>query len=72
MLPLFHQIEEFQLHAILEEEVKKTKKKKKEIKKMNRADVKFHCRGCNLDVCSGDDIEVIENAHKVNISKSFR
>lgn len=63
---------EFQLQAILEERVKNTKKTKKEIKKINPADVKFCCRSCNMDVCSGEDIEVIEAAHPVNVSERFR
>ncbi|XP_075895861.1 interferon-induced helicase C domain-containing protein 1 isoform X3 [Nelusetta ayraudi] len=64
-------IMEFQLQAILEERVKNTKKTKKEIKKINPADVKFCCRSCNMDVCSGEDIEVIEAAHPVNVSERF-
>lgn len=71
MLP-FDQILEFQLQAILEEKVKNTKKIKKEIKKLNPADVKFCCRSCNIDACAGEDIKVIETAHRVNVSKKFR
>lgn len=63
---------EFQLQAILEEKVKSTKKSRREIKKLSPADVKFCCRSCNVDACSGDDIEVIEAAHRVNVSKKFR
>lgn len=68
----FDQIMEFQLQAILEEGVKNTKKTRKGIKKLNPADVKFCCRSCNVDACSGEDIDVIEKAHRVNISKKFR
>lgn len=56
----------------MEDKVKKTKKKQKEIRNENPSDVKFSCRGCNVDVCSGEDIEVIENVHKVNVTEKFR
>lgn len=56
----------------MEQKVKNTKKTQKEIQKFNPADVKFCCRRCNVDACSGEDIEVIEKAHRVNVSKQFR
>lgn len=63
---------EFQLQAIMEERVKNKKKTQEEIKKLSPGDVKFCCRSCNIDACSGEDIEVIEKAHRVNVSKKFR
>lgn len=60
------------MQAIMEERVKKTKKKQKDIKKENPSDVKFRCRGCSKDVCTGEDIEVIEKVHRVNVTERFR
>lgn len=68
----FHQIFEFQLQAILERDVRVTKKKKKDFKKVSPSEVKFSCRGCNGDVCAGSDIEVIDSVHRVNVSPQFR
>lgn len=67
----FHQITDFQMEAILVE--KMTVKKKKE-KKMQDAkgEVKFTCRSCSKHVCTGDDIQMIENMHRVNVTPEFR
>ncbi|XP_022596472.1 interferon-induced helicase C domain-containing protein 1 isoform X1 [Seriola dumerili] len=65
------QILEFQMQAILEEKVRVTKKKHKDMKTENPSEVKFSCRGCSLDVCSGEDIQVIENIHRVNVTPEF-
>lgn len=69
---LFHQIYEFQFQAITEEKVRKKKKKQKEMKSENPSDVKFSCRGCSKHVCTGEDIQIIENMHRVNVTSQFR
>lgn len=65
-------ITEFQLQAIMEEKIRMTKKKQKGMKKESPSELKLSCRGCNKHVCAGDDIQVIENMHRVNVSPEFR
>lgn len=62
---------EFQIQAIMEERVRMVKKKQKGIKTENPSNVKFSCRGCSKHVCSGEDIEIIENMHRVNVTTQF-
>uniref|UniRef100_A0A8D3DY22 RNA helicase n=1 Tax=Scophthalmus maximus TaxID=52904 RepID=A0A8D3DY22_SCOMX len=64
-------IYEFQFQAITEEKVRKKKKKQKEMKSENPSDVKFSCRGCSKHVCTGEDIQIIENMHRVNVTSQF-
>lgn len=56
----------------MEERVRMVKKKQKGIKTENPSNVKFSCRGCSKHVCSGEDIEIIENMHRVNVTTQFR
>lgn len=49
-----------------------TKKKQKDIKNENPSEVKFSCRSCSKDACTGEDIEVIEKVHRVNVTAQFR
>uniref|UniRef100_A0A6Q2Z686 RNA helicase n=1 Tax=Esox lucius TaxID=8010 RepID=A0A6Q2Z686_ESOLU len=67
-----NRIKEYQIQAIMEERVRTTKKKQKGLKKESPSKVKFSCRGCNKPVCSGEDIEIIENMHRVNVKPQFR
>ncbi|XP_077435578.1 interferon-induced helicase C domain-containing protein 1 [Vanacampus margaritifer] len=64
------QIEGFQIQAILEDRVKMTNKnlRKSELP----SEVKLSCRNCTKFVCSGDDIQIIEGMHHVNVSPQFR
>uniref|UniRef100_A0A3Q3JZG7 RNA helicase n=2 Tax=Monopterus albus TaxID=43700 RepID=A0A3Q3JZG7_MONAL len=62
---------EFQIQAIMEEKVRMVKKKQKVMKNENPSQVKFSCRGCNEPVCTGEDIQVIENVHRVNVTPQF-
>ncbi|XP_076602471.1 interferon-induced helicase C domain-containing protein 1 [Chaetodon auriga] len=62
---------EFQIQAIMEEKVRMKKKKQKDVKNENPSEVKFSCRGCNKHVCTGEDIEIIENMHRVNVTSQF-
>lgn len=64
-------ITEYQIQAIMEEKVRMVKKKQKELKNENPSDLKFSCRGCSKNVCSGEDIQIIENMHRVNVSSQF-
>ncbi|XP_070770332.1 interferon-induced helicase C domain-containing protein 1 [Enoplosus armatus] len=64
-------ISEFQIQAIMEDKVRMTKKKQKGMKKESPSDVKLSCRGCSRHVCSGEDIEIIENMHRVNVTTQF-
>ncbi|CAG5865553.1 unnamed protein product [Menidia menidia] len=65
------QITEFQLQAIMEERVRKTKHNKKAVKKESPSAVRFSCRHCSRPVCSGEDIQIIENMHRVNVTPTF-
>lgn len=68
----FQQILEFQIQAIMEEKVRMTKKKQKGMKSQSPSDLSFSCRGCNKHVCTGEDIEIIEKMHRVNVRSEFR
>lgn len=65
-------VAEFQMQAIMEEKVRMSKKKKKAMRDTDPSEVKFSCRGCNTDACTGEDIEIIENMHRVNLKPQFR
>ncbi|KAM3861963.1 interferon-induced helicase C domain-containing protein 1 [Diretmus argenteus] len=65
-------IMEFQIQAIMEEKVRMKKKKQKEIKNESPSEVLFSCRRCGKHVCTGEDIQIIKNAHRVNVSTQFR
>ncbi|XP_068185345.1 interferon-induced helicase C domain-containing protein 1 isoform X2 [Antennarius striatus] len=64
-------IREFQFQAVMEEKVRNKKKKHKDMKTQNPAEVKFRCRDCSKEVCSGEDIEIIANMHRVNLTPQF-
>uniref|UniRef100_A0A7N6FH27 RNA helicase n=1 Tax=Anabas testudineus TaxID=64144 RepID=A0A7N6FH27_ANATE len=64
-------ITDFQIQAIMEEKVRMTKKRQKDVKTVNPADVKFSCRSCSTHVCTGEDVEIIENMHRVNVTSQF-
>ncbi|XP_068428814.1 interferon-induced helicase C domain-containing protein 1 [Clinocottus analis] len=63
-------ISEFQIQAIMEEKVRMTKKKQKHMQNM-KGEVKFSCRSCSKHVCTGDDIQMIEGMHRVNVTPEF-
>lgn len=48
------------------------RKQKEDIKNEDPSEVKFSCRGCSQEVCTGEDIEVIEGIHRVNVTPQFR
>ncbi|XP_034742416.1 interferon-induced helicase C domain-containing protein 1 [Etheostoma cragini] len=61
---------EFQIQAIMEEKVRMTKNKKKKMQN-EKCEVKFSCRSCSKPVCTGEDIRIIENMHRVNVTPEF-
>ncbi|XP_028446434.1 interferon-induced helicase C domain-containing protein 1 [Perca flavescens] len=61
---------EFQIQAIMEEKVRMTKKKQK-CMQYEKGEVKFSCRSCSKPVCTGEDIQIIENMHRVNVTPEF-
>uniref|UniRef100_A0A3Q1BDC2 RNA helicase n=1 Tax=Amphiprion ocellaris TaxID=80972 RepID=A0A3Q1BDC2_AMPOC len=64
-------ITDLQLQAIVEKKVRTERQKQKVIKKANPSDVKFSCRHCSKHVCTGDDIQIIESMHRVNVTSQF-
>ncbi|XP_032423774.1 interferon-induced helicase C domain-containing protein 1 isoform X1 [Xiphophorus hellerii] len=66
------QITEFQIQAIMEERVRQANQKKKAVKDENPSAVKFSCRNCTKYICNGEDIKIIENMHRVNVTPQFR
>lgn len=64
-------IREFQMQAIMEEKVKIKKKQQKGMMKEPPSKISLSCRQCSVFVCSGEDIEKIENMHHVNVTPQF-
>ncbi|XP_033842734.1 interferon-induced helicase C domain-containing protein 1 [Periophthalmus magnuspinnatus] len=62
---------EFQIQAIMETRLRVKKSKQKGISNSSPSELKLICRKCNIAVCTGDDIEIIENMHRVNLSPQF-
>ncbi|XP_034550004.1 interferon-induced helicase C domain-containing protein 1 [Notolabrus celidotus] len=65
-------IEDLQYQSIMEEMVRMKKKRQSEIKNESPSDVQFNCRGCSQPVCTGEDVQVIENVHRVNVTAEFK
>ncbi|NXF88277.1 IFIH1 protein, partial [Eubucco bourcierii] len=64
-------IQNFQLQSILEKQMK-AKRDQHKIYKKNSSLIKFLCKNCHKLVCSGEDIQVIENTHHVSVKKDFQ
>nr|XP_006114909.1 interferon-induced helicase C domain-containing protein 1 [Pelodiscus sinensis] len=66
-----HKIQGFQMQSIME---KKMKAKRDQLKtyKENPSLITFLCKNCHKLKCSGEDIQVIENMHHVNVKKEFQ
>ncbi|XP_064020157.1 interferon-induced helicase C domain-containing protein 1 isoform X1 [Pogoniulus pusillus] len=64
-------IENFQLQSILENKMKAKRNQHKTYKKKSSL-IKFLCKNCHKLVCSGEDIQVIENMHHVSVKKDFQ
>ncbi|XP_062383215.1 interferon-induced helicase C domain-containing protein 1-like [Sardina pilchardus] len=61
-----------QLEALMEKKLRQRKSDEKVRKTLPPSSVKFRCRGCDVVACEGVDIEVIEDAHHVNLTEAFR
>ncbi|XP_030065688.1 LOW QUALITY PROTEIN: interferon-induced helicase C domain-containing protein 1 [Microcaecilia unicolor] len=62
---------EFQMQSIMEKKMKIEKKKSKTYRE-NPSLITFYCRKCNEQICSGNNIQVIENMHHVNVTEEFK
>ncbi|KAM8806956.1 interferon-induced helicase C domain-containing protein 1 [Eudromia elegans] len=64
-------IQTFQLQSLMEKKMKARRDRCKTYKK-NPSLIKFLCKNCHKMVCSGEDIQVIENMHHVSVKKDFQ
>ncbi|XP_063068158.1 interferon-induced helicase C domain-containing protein 1-like isoform X2 [Engraulis encrasicolus] len=68
-----NKVMQFQMEGWLEKGVlRRRTEERSRRRRMEPSAVKFRCRGCTVVACGGEDIEVIENAHHVNLSEAFR
>ncbi|XP_074856852.1 interferon-induced helicase C domain-containing protein 1 [Carettochelys insculpta] len=66
-----NKIESFQMQSIMEKKMK-TKRDQLKTYKANPSLITFLCKNCHKVKCSGEDIQVIENMHHVNVKKEFQ
>ncbi|NXH50154.1 IFIH1 protein, partial [Dicaeum eximium] len=66
-----NKIQNFQLQSIVEKQMKTIKDQRKTYKK-NPSLIKFLCKNCSKPICSGEDIQVIEDMHHVSVKKDFQ
>ncbi|NXK58146.1 IFIH1 protein, partial [Sylvietta virens] len=66
-----NKIESFQLQSIVEKQMKAKRDQLKTCKK-NPSLIKFLCKNCSKPICSGEDIQVIEDMHHVSVKKDFQ
>ncbi|NXF83226.1 IFIH1 protein, partial [Sclerurus mexicanus] len=66
-----NKIEKFQLQSIVEKQMKAKRDQRKTYKK-NPSLITFLCKNCHKLVCSGEDIQVIEDMHHVSVKKDFQ
>ncbi|NXW58921.1 IFIH1 protein, partial [Eurystomus gularis] len=66
-----HKIKDFQLQSIVEKQMKAKRDQRKTYKK-NPSLITFLCKNCHKLICSGEDIQVIENMHHVSVKKDFQ
>ncbi|NWX12452.1 IFIH1 protein, partial [Aegotheles bennettii] len=64
-------IQNFQLQSIVEKQMKEKRDRCKTYKK-NPSLITFLCKNCHKLICSGEDIQVIENMHHVSVKKDFQ
>ncbi|XP_038607337.1 interferon-induced helicase C domain-containing protein 1 isoform X2 [Tachyglossus aculeatus] len=62
---------EFQMQSIMEKKMKIKKNLTKQIRE-NPALITLSCRNCSKQACTGEDIQVIENMHHVNMTPEFK
>ncbi|XP_054828583.1 interferon-induced helicase C domain-containing protein 1 [Eublepharis macularius] len=61
----------FQLQSKMEVKMK-AKKEQRKTYKQNPSLIKFLCKNCHKQICSGEDIQVIEKMHHVNAKNEFQ
>ncbi|KAL9848233.1 interferon-induced helicase C domain-containing protein 1 isoform 2-T2 [Geothlypis trichas] len=66
-----NKIQSFQLQSIVEKQMKVVRDQRKTYKK-NPSLIKFLCKNCSKPICSGEDIQVIEDMHHVSVKKDFQ
>uniref|UniRef100_A0A8C9G162 RNA helicase n=1 Tax=Pavo cristatus TaxID=9049 RepID=A0A8C9G162_PAVCR len=66
-----NKIHDFQLQSIMEKQMKAKRDQRKTYKK-NPSLITFLCKNCHKLICSGEDIQVIENMHHVSVRKDFQ
>ncbi|NXI47394.1 IFIH1 protein, partial [Galbula dea] len=66
-----NKVQNFQLQSILEKKMKAKRDQHKTYKK-NPSLITFLCKNCHKLICSGEDIQVIENMHHVSVKKDFQ
>ncbi|NWV63657.1 IFIH1 protein, partial [Malurus elegans] len=66
-----NKIQSFQLQSIVEKQMKAKRDQHKTYKK-NPSLIKFLCKNCYKPICSGEDIQVIEDMHHVSVKKDFQ
>ncbi|NXL80264.1 IFIH1 protein, partial [Leptocoma aspasia] len=66
-----NKIQNFQLQSIVEKQMKAMRDQRKTYKK-NPSLIKFLCKNCSKPICSGEDIQVIEDMHHVSVKKDFQ
>ncbi|KAG7269109.1 hypothetical protein CRUP_008410 [Coryphaenoides rupestris] len=65
-------INTYQVEAVQEWRLMMMKKRNQLMKNDSPSAVSFSCRSCNKFLCTGEDIEVIDNMHHVVVSTAFR
>uniref|UniRef100_A0A8C3VKG8 RNA helicase n=1 Tax=Catharus ustulatus TaxID=91951 RepID=A0A8C3VKG8_CATUS len=66
-----NKIQSFQLQSIVEKQMKAKRDQCKTYKK-NPSLIKFLCKNCSKPICSGEDIQVIEDMHHISVKKDFQ
>ncbi|XP_065607097.1 interferon-induced helicase C domain-containing protein 1 isoform X2 [Cyrtonyx montezumae] len=66
-----NKIQDFQLQSVMEKQMK-AKRDQHKIYKKNPSLITFLCKNCHKLICSGEDIQVIENMHHVSVKKDFQ
>uniref|UniRef100_A0A8C3N171 RNA helicase n=1 Tax=Geospiza parvula TaxID=87175 RepID=A0A8C3N171_GEOPR len=66
-----NKIQSFQVQSVVEKQMKVMREQHKTYKK-NPSLIKFLCKNCSKPICSGEDIQVIEDMHHVSVKKDFQ
>ncbi|NWI89825.1 IFIH1 protein, partial [Pitta sordida] len=66
-----NKIQNFQLQSVVEKKMKAKRDQRKTYKK-NPSLITFLCKNCHKLICSGEDIQVIEDMHHISVKKDFQ